>query len=437
MKKSACEDAFRPRTISPDQHRLSPAQVSRSALQVVRTLQAADFSAEVVGGCVRDLLLGHAPKDFDVVTDAEPEEIRRLFRRARLIGRRFRLAHVRVGREIVEVSTYRATPDLSEDVTGIDNGNGQILRDNVFGNRDSDAQRRDFSINALYYDPVANALVDYAGGFEDLGAGVLQTIGDPIVRFREDPVRMLRAIRFVSRLSLRLEAATESALGSSAGLLSGVAPPRLFDESLKLFQNGHAESSFRLLREFAMLPELLADASHYDEMLDLNNQKGFVWLALRSTDKRVKTLKVVNPAFLYAVLLWRPLRFEAARLANASQAPLQPLQQAAALVFARLNERITVPRRMTSAMLDIWELQRRLELRRKRTLTRLTNHRWFRAAYDFLLLRAAAGEVDQTLADWWTELQAATPSRRHRMIVSLGQSRGRRRRKGCRRQATL
>ena len=354
MKKSACDDAFRPRTISPDQHRLSPAQVSRSALQVVRTLQAADFSAEVVGGCVRGLLLGHAPKDFDVVTDAEPEEIRRLFRRARLIGRRFRLAHVRVGREIVEVSTYRATPDLSEDVTGMDNGNGQILRDNVFGNRDSDAQRRDFSINALYYDPVANALVDYAGGFEDLGAGVLQTIGDPIVRFREDPVRMLRAIRFVSRLSLRLEAATESALGSSAGLLSSVAPPRLFDESLKLFQNGHAESSFRLLREFAMLPELLADASHYDEMLDLDNQKGFVWLALRSTDKRVKTLKVVNPAFLYAVLLWRPLRFEAARLANASQAPLQSLQQAATLVFARLNERITVPRRMTSAMFDIW-----------------------------------------------------------------------------------
>ena len=154
-------------------------------------------------------------------------------------------------------------------------------------------------------------------------------------------------------------------------------------------------------------------------------------------NKRVKTLKVVNPAFLYAVLLWRPLRFEATRLANASQAPLQSLQQAATLVFARLNERITVPRRMTSAMLDIWELQRRLELRRKRTLTRLTNHRWFRAAYDFLLLRAAAGEVDQSLADWWTELQAATPSRRHRMIVSLGQSRGRRRRKGCRQQATL
>ena len=424
-----------PRVIEARQHGLSPSDVSPGALKIVDTIQAAGFSAELVGGCVRDLLLGHRPKDFDVVTEAEPETIQNLFRRARLIGRRFRLAHVRMGREVVEVSTYRALPNVGDDGYEVSEEGGRILRDNVFGDRDSDARRRDFSVNALYYDPVEGVLLDYVGGFDDLNAGILRMIGNPARRFREDPVRLLRAVRFSSRLGLMMDTATEAAMPDARLFLQQVPPPRLFDESLKLLQNGYAEPTFRLMLRYGFVDELLPEITQHDSAGDVESQTGLVMLALRSTDDRVRMGKPLNAAFLYAVFFWGTVCDQASRFTEEGGAPVQSLHRAISVVLAGAQSRLTIPRRVTAVMFDIWDMQRHLEKRRKKMVARLLEHRRFRAAYDFYLLRAASGSADQTVSDWWTDIQKVSISSRVQMINDLVGGRGSGRRRKRRRRS--
>lgn len=421
--------------IEARQHGLSPSDVSPGALKIVDTIQAAGFSAELVGGCVRDLLLGHRPKDFDVVTEAEPETIQNLFRRARLIGRRFRLAHVRMGREVVEVSTYRALPNVGDDGYEVSEEGGRILRDNVFGDRDSDARRRDFSVNALYYDPVEGVLLDYVGGFDDLNAGILRMIGNPARRFREDPVRLLRAVRFSSRLGLMMDTATEAAMPDARIFLQQVPPPRLFDESLKLLQNGYAEPTFRLMLRYGVVDELLPELTQHRSAGDIESQTGLVMLALRSTDDRVRVGKPLNAAFLYAVFFWGAVCDQASRFTEEGGAPVQSLHRAISVVLAGAQSRLTIPRRVTAVMFDIWDMQRHLEKRRKKMVARLLEHRRFRAAYDFYLLRAASGSADQTVSDWWTDIQKVSISSRVQMINDLVGGRGSGRRRKRRRRS--
>ena len=423
-----------PRVIEACQHGISPSDVNPGALKIVHTIQAAGFSAELVGGCVRDLLLGQRPKDFDVVTEAEPDTIQNLFRRARLIGRRFRLAHVRMGREVVEVSTYRALPNIGDDGYEISEGDGRILRDNVFGDRDSDARRRDFSVNALYYDPVGGVLLDYVGGFEDLNAGILRMIGEPARRFREDPVRLLRAVRFSSRLGLIIDTGTEAPMPDARLFLQKVPPPRLFDESLKLLQNGYAEPNFRLMHRYGLITELLPEITQHYLAADVVSRTGLVMLALRSTDDRVRMGKPLNAAFLYAVFFWRAVCDQASRLTEEGGAPVQSLHRAISVVLTDAQSRLTIPRRLTAVMFDIWDMQRHLEKRRKNMITRLLEHRRFRAAYDFYLLRVASGSADQAIADWWTDIQKVSGSSRVQMINDLAGGRGSRRRRKRRRR---
>ena len=418
-----------PRVIEARQHGISPSDVNPGALKIVHTIQAAGFSAELVGGCVRDLLLGQRPKDFDVVTEAEPDTIQNLFRRARLIGRRFRLAHVRMGREVVEVSTYRALPNVGDDGYEVSEGDGRILRDNVFGDRDSDARRRDFSVNALYYDPVGGVLLDYVGGFEDLNAGILRMIGEPARRFREDPVRLLRAVRFSSRLGLIIDTGTEAPMPDARLFLQKVPPPRLFDESLKLLQNGYAEPNFRLMHRYGFITELLPEITQHYLAADVVSETGLVMLALRSTDDRVRMGKPLNAAFLYAVFFWRAVCDQASRLTEEGGAPVQSLHRAISVVLTDAQSRLTIPRRLTAVMFDIWDMQRHLEKRRKNMVTRLLEHRRFRAAYDFLLLREQAGENLGALGQWWTDFQNGDTKRKIQMITAVSRPSKRRRKR--------
>ena len=424
-----------PRVIEARQHGISPSDVNPGALKILHTIQAAGFSAELVGGCVRDLLLGQRPKDFDGVTEAEPDTIQNLFRRARLIGRRFRLAHVRMGREVVEVSTYRALPNVGDDGYEVSEGDGRILRDNVFGDRDSDARRRDFSVNALYYDPVGGVLLDYVGGFEDLNAGILRMIGEPARRFREDPVRLLRAVRFSSRLGLIIDTGTEAPMPDARLCLQKVPPPRLFDESLKLLQNGYAEPNFSLMHRYGFITELLPEITQHYLAADVVSETGLVMLALRSTDDRVRMGKPLNAAFLYAVFFWRAVCAQASRFTEEGGAPVQSLHRAISVVLTDAQSRLTIPRRLTAVMFDIWDMQRHLEKRRKNMVTRLLEHRRFRAAYDFYLLRVASGSADQAIADWWTDIQKVSVSSRLQMINDLAGGRGSRRRRKRRRRS--
>jgi poly(A) polymerase len=378
----------------------------------------------LVGGCVRDLMLGREPKDFDVVTDARPEQIRAVFRNARLIGRRFRLAHVHFGREIIEVATFRASPragaiDMDE---ATDAESGRLLRDNVFGNQEEDAVRRDFTVNALYYNFRDDAVMDYVGGAKDLKQGILRVIGDPVERYREDPVRMLRVIRFAAKLGFRIEPASAAPIHEMGMLLMEVPPARMFEEVLKLFHSGYAVSTFELLRHYGLFKFLfpLTEDSLGRE------QEGFpitlLPQALASTDARVTEDKPVNPAFLFAALLWEPLRFAARERIAKGQPEYQAWQSAAEDVLRAQLRHITIPKRFSFPMREIWLLQTKFERRTGKQAWRLLENKRLRAAYDFLLLRANAGEESQELAEWWTRFQAVDPAERQAMIDALAPS---------------
>jgi poly(A) polymerase len=421
----------------PD-HAISRADISSGALKVLYTLKKAGFEAYLVGGGVRDLLLGREPKDFDVVTDAEPEQIKRLFRSARLIGRRFRLAHVRFGPEIIEVATFRGPADDSGEGVDGDNRvsvNGRIVRDNVYGTTvEDDVWRRDFSVNCLYYDIRDFSVLDITGGLADLEAGVLRIIGDPVHRYREDPVRMLRAVRFAAKLGFRLGEETGAAIPECAPLLAEIPPARLYEEVLKIFLGGAAVQSFELLHHYDLFKYLFAESAERMEAEPLSPGTKLVLQALANTDQRIQEDKPVTPAFLFAALLWPAVEADAAAHRDRGLTAVQAMDAAGMDVLERQISQVSVPRRFSLASREIWSLQSRLEQRRGKRAVQLLGRPRFRAAYDFLLLRAEAGEEVAEMADWWTKFQEMDDAGQKAALAGAGTGPRRRRRRRRRRQ---
>ena len=383
-------------TVNPE---LDQSVLSANAMTVVKALREAGYDAYLVGGCVRDLLLGGTPKDFDVATDATPEEVKAVFPRARLVGRRFRIAHVQFRREFIEVSTFRrGNPDDTDDgETGFDGDHrsvdGVILRDNIYGTRDEDALRRDFTVNALYYDPIDDVLLDHSEGLRDIRDRTLRTIGDPMTRFREDPVRILRAIRFAAKLDFRLHADTELAIAPLAELLTAISPSRLFDEFNKLFMRGHAVAAWTLMHRFG-LPEILFPL--------FENEDAIVRVALQSTDDRIREDKPVTSGFLLAAMCWPEFQRRSALSATSRNAADERLKAAHAVIGEQALT-VAIPKRLTFFIRDVWRLQTRLE---RKSARGILDHPRFRAAYDFLAIRAEVGEADTDLVQWWTDVQA-------------------------------
>ncbi len=405
-----------PRIVPRDAHGISRKDISPNALRVLYRLREGGFAAYLVGGAVRDLLIGGSPKDFDVATDATPEQVKSLFRNCRLIGRRFRLAHVIYGREIIEVATFRANEDDgSGDRETVDEG--RLSRDNVYGSIEDDAVRRDFTANALYYAIEDFSVRDYVGGFEDVQARVLKLIGDPESRYREDPVRMLRAVRLASKLDFAIDPAAAEPIAQLAPLLTGAAPARLFDECLKMFMAGHAEKSFLNLEKNGLLPVLFPETAK----ALITNRSGALRAtliqALRNTDARIAEDKPVTPAFLFAALLWPAYCRELATLQKTGVESQQAQQRAADRVTLRQAERIALPRRFSLPMQEIWLLQPRFSQRLRKRVFRLLGHPRFRAAFDFLELRlAGAPELADDVA-FWREAQAESPEQLAERLV--------------------
>ena len=416
-------------------HGIDPSLVDDRALSVVRTLQDAGYEAYVVGGAVRDLLLGLRPKDFDVATDATPEEVKALFRRAFIIGRRFRIVHVVYGRgrehEVIEVSTFRAHLDnrAAEQVKGNEktskselagmkhavDSSGRVLRDNVWGPQDEDATRRDFTINAMYYDPESQYLVDYHGGMQDANKKVLRMIGDPVARYREDPVRIIRAVRFAAKLSqlgFKLETKTAKPLAIMLGLLADVPQSRLFDEMLKLLQTGHALASIEQLQKLGLQKGIYPLLDVVVERAD----SPFVKAALMDTDRRVGEGKPVAPSFLLACVLWADVKLGWDQRLAKRVPPFPALQESIDEVFeARIGD-VSGRGKLAADMREIWMMQPRFDKRIGSTAFSLVEQARFRAGFDFLRLRAEVAEVELALADWWQEFSMADDAAREDLI---------------------
>ena len=398
--------------ISHKTHQINRNLLSNAAQKTIDGLQKAGFEAYIVGGAVRDLLLNRIPKDFDVATDATPEEVNRVFRRSRIIGRRFRLVHVLFGDETIEVSTFRGSHlEASGDSKVTDSG--RIVRDNVFGSIVDDAVRRDFTANALYYDPTSQEVLDFHNGFADIKAGVLRIIGKPETRYAEDPVRMLRAVRLSAKLGLKIDAATMAPIAKMADLLQDVPPSRLFDEMLKLFLSGHAIESVSALREqhlhHGLLPML-------DVVLEQPMGERFVMLALQNTDDRILSGKSANPSFLFATLLWHEVLAAWETYQADGNPPIPALHMAMSEVIATQAEKLAIHNRYTATMKEIWGLQPRFEQRAGKRPFGLLIHPRYRAAYDFLLLRCASGELPMELGEWWTAFAEAEGETRTAML---------------------
>lgn len=391
------------RIIPRDQHIISRKNISKAALRVLYRLNEAGYTAYLVGGAVRDLLLGLHPKDFDIATSATPDEVKRLFRNCRLIGRRFRLAHVVFGPEIIEVATFRG---LGEEGGEGDRHivDGRIVRDNIWGTIEEDAIRRDFRVNAMYYDISDFSVRDYVGGMQDLDDRVLRLIGDPVTRYREDPVRMLRAARLAAKLDMRIDAVAMAPFESLGPLLADAAPARLFDESLKMFLGGHGLKSFRMLEHCGLLKFLFPATARALKRGD-DALRSLVEQGLANTDARVIEGKSVTPAFLFAVLLWGEVRDLAQQWIAQGMEGNEAWERAAAKVVGEQCQRVAIPRRFTFTMEEIWSLQPRFEQIQRKRVLRLMTHPRFRAAFDFLLLRAHESTAMRELGAWWEHAQ--------------------------------
>ena len=428
-KKSGKKPAGNPhenaKIIPRSVHGIDRKLLSSAALKTTEGLHKAGFEAYVVGGAVRDLLLNHAPKDFDVATNATPEEVNRVFRRSRIIGRRFRLVHVMFGSETIEVSTFRGS-HLAESDHAKSAESGRILRDNVFGNQEEDALRRDFTANALYYDPASEQVLDFHNGVADIKAGILRIIGDPETRYREDPVRMLRAVRLSAKLGLKLDKSTASPIPKMADLLKDVPESRLFDEMLKLFLSGHAMESARELRKHGLHHGLLP---LLDVVVEQPVGERFVNLALKNTDERVLSDKPVSPSFLFATLLWHEVLTAWNRIQAQGERPIPALHMAMTEVCDIQAEKLAIHKRYSSTMREIWGMQPRFEQRGGKRPYSLIEHPRFRAAYDFLLLRCESGEVPAELGQWWTDFAHGDGEARAAMLLPDTQPKKRRRRK--------
>ncbi|MCW8450714.1 polynucleotide adenylyltransferase PcnB [Legionella quinlivanii] len=401
------------------QHNVSKTDISPNALKVLNRLNGAGFQAYLVGGSVRDLLLGQAPKDFDVATNATPNQIKSLFRNARIIGRRFKLVHIIFHRDIIEVATFRGNQSIDESQQV--NERGMLVRDNVYGSLDEDAWRRDFTVNSLYYNIEDSSIVDFTGGVDDIHRRQLRMIGDPLIRYQEDPVRMLRAIRFSAKLNFALEEETAKPLTKMSSLIRHVSSSRLFDEITKLYQCGQGEAVQRLLIEHGLFAELFSQTSQL-----LHSEypvSALLGIALESTDTRIQGNKPVTPAFLFAVLLWFPLKQQAAIYQQAENLPpLSALEKAMNHVIFEQNKVIAIPKRFTQVIREIWLLQFRFTKRHGGRAINLLQHPRFRAAFDFLALRALAGDESMELAQWWTNFQDADETRQHEMITEISPS---------------
>ena len=393
-----------PRTIPRDLHNVSRKQISPNALRVLYRLRDAGLGAYLVGGAVRDILVGGHPKDFDVATDATPEQVKQLFRNCRLIGRRFRLAHVVYGREIIEVATFRANVDDGSGDRELHEG-GRLLRDNVYGTIEDDAIRRDFTANALYYAIEDFSVRDYTGGFEDVQNRLMRLIGDPETRYREDPVRMLRAVRLAAKLGFDIEAATAAPIPQLASLLSEAAPARLFEECLKLFLSGHAVDSFLGLERHGMLPALLPETAAALKSNRSGALRQMLLEGLRGTDERVANDEPVSPAFLFALLLWPAYCRSLMALQAQGMHAVEAQRRAADRVTVHQLSTIALPRRFSLPMQEIWLLQSRFSQRQRKRVFRLLAHPRFRAAYDFLVLRLTASNEHLDDVTFWREAQ--------------------------------
>jgi poly(A) polymerase len=411
-----------PRVIARNEHPISRANISSNALKVLYRLKEAGYQAFLVGGAVRDLLLGLSPKDFDVATNAHPDQVKHLFRNCRLIGRRFHLAHVRFGYEIIEVATFRAAHTSIDEDNSVDEGGhrvlderGRILRDNLYGTIEEDVWRRDFTANALYYSIEDFSVWDYVGGFDDARDRVLRMIGDPETRYREDPVRMLRAVRFAAKLGFQIHPETAAPIPKLAWMLDAVPPARLFDEVNKMLLAGSASAAFDLLGQLGLLEHLFPDLAAVLKNSPDARAIELLRLGLKGTDERVLADKSVTPTFLFAILLWPAIQQTLSRASHAG-ADGQDLLAACENVTARQQARVAIPKRFTLPMREMIGLQPRFERREGRRALRLLDHPRFRAAYDFLMLRAAAGELDPQLAQWWTDIQPLSPEQRVALV---------------------
>ncbi len=401
----------RARVYGPRDHPLRRGQLSRGALEVTRKLQDAGFKAYIVGGAVRDLLFGIEPKDFDVATDARPEQVKPLFRRAFIIGRRFRLVHVHVGAETIEVSTFRAAQ--GEDAA---DEHGRLLTDNVYGSHAEDAVRRDFTINALYFDPATEEVWDHVGGVADLRARRLKLIGPPVTRYREDPVRMLRAVRLAAKLGIAIEPKTAAPIPKLAPLMGHVPPARLFDEMQKLLLSGHAVETVKSLRAHGLAHGLLP---LLDVIIEQPLGQRFIELALATTDERVRDGRGVSPAFLFATLLWHEVLATWNAAKARGEALIPALLAAMDDVLARQAGKLAIPRRFEATIREIWALQPRFQQRAGQRPFRLLEHPRYRAGWDFLDLRCRSGELageEADLAAWWDRFAAASPDERLAML---------------------
>ena len=416
-----------PKIIPASAHGINRNSISSCALRTTQALQRQGYTAFVVGGAVRDLILGGKPKDFDIATDATPEQVREIFRRSRIIGRRFRLVHVLCGPEMVEVSTFRGSHLPEETDEGAADEHGRILRDNVFGTQEQDGTRRDFTLNALFYDPATQEVWDYHGGVADLKKRRLRLIGDPEQRYREDPIRMLRAVRFAASRGLEIDAPTRRPIRRLAGLLAHVPPSRLLDEMLKLLLCGHAAEAVAQLRReglhHGVLPLL-------DAAMGRAAGERFVMAALASTDERIRAVKPVSPGFLFAALLWPEVQAEWKVLEEKGMPPIPALYQAMDHVMKAQAGKLPIPHRHGADMREIWSLQPRFPQRSGKRPYRLLEHPRFRAGYDFLRLRCESGEADAELGEWWERFQqAGDPEREHMLVADSAPRGGRRRRR--------
>lgn len=424
------QPTLQPQIISRADHQISREDISDNALKVLYRLHNGGYQAYLVGGCVRDLLLGIKPKDFDVVTDATPEQIKGLFRNCRLIGRRFRLAHIVFGRDIIEVATFRGHHDGGEAKTdkktpGHQNQEGQLIRDNVFGSIEEDAQRRDFSFNAMYYNIADYSIADFANGMEALNEREIRIIGDPETRYREDPVRMLRAVRFAAKLDMKLEHNTAKLIPELAPLLANIPPARLFEEISKLLLSGSGLKTFHLLHEYKLFGQL------FPQLIPaLSNSQGrefrMLEIVLTNTDNRINSGLRITPAFFYAASLWCCVEERTQLHINeGGLPPHDAFNLAITDVLHRQMQRIMIPKRFTTPIRDIWHLQPRLAKRLGRRAYVALEHPRFRAAYDFLLIRAEieGGEL-QELAQWWTEFQDANPNLQKKLQANIRKQEG-------------
>lgn len=418
--KPSAASALQPKVLTRAEHNISRDDISNNALKVLYRLNNSGYQAYLVGGCVRDLMLGLHPKDFDVVTDATPDQVKGLFNNCRLIGRRFRLAHIVFGREIIEVATFRGHHSGGDKHLSKQDEQGQLLRDNVFGSIDEDAERRDFTINAMYYSVKDFTVTDFANGLEAIKHKKIALIGDPETRYREDPVRMLRAVRFSAKLGMQISTETQKPIQKLASLLSNIPPARLFEEVLKLFLTGNGLTTFRSLQQFALFEPLFPIVAPM--LKDPNSRENqFIELVLTNTDNRINSDLKVTPAFLYAAMLWYPLEERCQQLmSEAELSHFDAFNLAMGDVLDRQIQRIMIPKRFSTVIRDIWHLQQRLPKRFGRRAYQLLEHPKFRAGYDFLLLR---GEIEGgdllELGQWWTEFQQASQDSRKTMLADL------------------